>query len=155
MTELKILGGIKCNDIVEAKIWGGALEGNKNATAPMFFEWFRITDGGQRERVAVAEQKSTWVNIKKDHSVVIERMPEFLGDYLDLVKPMTEKIFHRESCPEPYGDINLGNKIKSYGKDIVHKFKIDEGIFPTTLENSNIVGNIYFANYARSMKCIH
>ncbi len=149
MTELKILGGIKCNDIVEAKIWGGALEGDKNATAPMFFEWFRITDGGQRERVAVAEQKSTWVSIRKDHSVVIERMPKFLGDYLDLVKPTTEKVFSRESCPEPYRNITLGNTIKSYSKDIVRKFKINEDIFSTTLENSNVVGNIYFANYAR------
>ena len=149
MTELKILGGIKCNDIVEAKIWGGDLEGDKNATAPMFFEWFRITDGGRRERVAVAEQKSTWVNIGTDHSVVIDKMPKFLDNYMDLIRPKTKEIFHRENCPEPYGNINLGNKIKSYKKGTAHDFKIDERVFSTTLENSNIVGNIYFANYPR------
>jgi len=149
MTELKILGGIKSGDIVEAKIWGGELEGEKKETTPMFYEWFRITYGGRRERVAAARQKSTWVNVKKDHSVHIEEMPRFLGDYLHLVRPMTEEVFPRESCPEPYRNINLGKKFKSYCKGVAHQFKISGGEFSTTLENSNLVGNIYFANYAK------
>ena len=115
----------------------------------MFYEWYRITDGGKRERVAVARQKTTWVQINEARAVRIEKIPTFLEEYLKLMKPMTKEIFPRENCPEPYRNISLGNKIKSYSKGVIHKFKIDEGIFSTTLENSNLVGNIYFANYAK------
>jgi len=76
-------------------------------------------------------------------------MPKFLGNYLVLMGPRKKEIAPREIFPEPYGNINLGNKIKSYKRGIAHEFKMDERFFSTTLENSNIVGNVYFANYPR------
>ena len=146
--KLNVLGEIKPSDTVEAKLWVDNVTGDMREIIDMGFEWRRISLDGKYERAAIAKQRITWLKILGHGVAKVERLPDFLRKFFDDMSPITKKVVSLRKMPEIYIDIDIGSKIFSSKDSIKNKHKLYEEVFPTSMENSNLIGNIYFANYA-------
>jgi acyl-CoA thioesterase FadM len=101
------------------------------------------------ELVALSRLRTTWIQIIGHGLATPHEMPDFLENFIGSMKPHRLKangVLTPKSPPTVH---------KSLGK-IIHLFSegpslgplLSADIFKTSLEDSNLVGNIYFVNYA-------
>ncbi|MFC1462228.1 acyl-CoA thioesterase [Verrucomicrobiota bacterium] len=145
-SETRILDYPQGTDAIESHLWLGNVSGAANSTIDFNFDWYRVLPDEQRERIAFSKQRATWVKII-DHAVAKPHaFPDYLMEAMEkllvsgtppLPSPLPDKLpeidFGAEICCAPPGP--------SAGP-ILH-----EGSFQTALEDSDLVGNINFANY--------
>ncbi len=149
-TNLKILGEATVQDQVEIRVWITRNYGKKNSTMDLIYDCRKVLHGQTYERLALCEQQLTWVKIL-DHGIV---EPDVYPDYYwDCIKNMLPK-YDAPNTPDPIPEplaflMNSEGDYEQYqapAKPIVEPLLFEKSI-ETSLDNSNIVGNIYFANY--------
>ncbi len=147
--KIKILGELWGRDTVEARLWMVKSFGIKDSTFDWMFEWRRVLPNGEYERVATSELRTTWVKITGHGEAKIEGMPNFIQEFMDSMRPQNNTQTILEELPELIKDIYIGPLLLK--KDVLspQRYLINEELFKTSLEESNLVGNIYFANYAK------
>ncbi len=149
---LKVLGEATTNDIIEVRMWSSGNGGPKNSTMDLTYEFRKIAKDENRppERLAWLEQQTTWVKIL-DHGVVeIESYPEYYMNFAKAMLPVYDVPSKSERLPEP-----LSALYEIPEDEIQYSAPPGPGVRPvlfeylaeTSLEDSNLVGNIYFANY--------
>jgi acyl-CoA thioesterase FadM len=74
---------------------------------------------------------------------VIEKPPIFLKNFFNKMKPQLNSGTVSSLSKVKF---NYGKKIKDYTQEPKHIFDQE---YKTTLENSNLIGNIYFSNYPK------
>ncbi len=147
---IRILGETTAQSIIEVRLWSSENGGSANSTMDLVFDFRKMMPDGSYERVAWSEQQVTWVRIL-DHGIV---QPEPYPDYYwDLIKEMIPR-YDAPNDPEPLPESLVG--LKDFEGDeevymapkgpVVRPILCEQNI-ETSLENSNLVGNIYFANY--------
>lgn len=115
------------------------------------YDFRKMMADGSYERLAWCEQQTTWVRIL-DHGIV---RPEPYPDYYwNLMKDMLPR-YDAPNVPDPLPE-PLDNLTQHAGQD-EEQYRspagptvqplLHEQIIETSLDNANVVGNIYFANY--------
>ncbi len=147
-TKLEILGELKANDILETHFWSEKVDSKIKGTYDLCIDWKRITPNKQKERIAFSRQRIIWVKVVSHGVAQVEELPNFIEIFMDTMKPRIQEKKPLEELPFLYKNLKKGEKIISFN-NINEKYLLIEKVISTTLENSNLVGNIYFSNYAK------
>jgi len=143
--ETEIFQEAKAGDVIEGKFWLDKVSGNNNSTLNLCFEWLKILPNGQNQKVASSSMSTTWVEIIGHGVVRVRPFSSFMQEYVQKLIP--EKCGHKLSLP-PKNKINLGRELFHIEPGPTSLAPIlREETFETSMEDGNLVGNIYFANY--------
>ena len=150
---LRVLGEATSYDVVQARAWVGNVVGSSFDT---YIEFCRVLSDNSLERLAIAEVKATWVSLVSYGVPSPMPFPSYLQEYLnrfaakepailDLRQPKTLPL---PPLPSSLAQLNSGSivyesptSLNRYGK------LLRSEVFQTTLEESNLVGNVYYGNY--------
>jgi enediyne polyketide synthase len=146
-SKTNFLGEVKNNDVIEVRFWMGKISGSTQSTFNLYYDWCRILPNGKIERVALSEMQLTWVKVL-DHGVVkAEPFPSYFQKFLQERMPSSDISYHPSVRPEPFKELDLGELLYQSPNNPKEKKLLQEQTFETTLEEANLVGNIYFSNY--------
>ena len=142
--KLDIKGELRGGDIVEGRVWLGN-KINENVY-DLHFEFWKHIDEHNKELIALALQRISWVKVLDHGKAKVNKLPLFLKDIMQKMGPRSGVDSSVELFRELYtkGDFGQGELIKNYERERIF---LTEMKIPTSLEESNLVGNIYFANY--------
>jgi enediyne polyketide synthase len=149
-SRVQILGEAYTGDRIEVRIWASGNGGPMNSTMELTYDFRKMLDNESYERLAWCELQTTWVKIL-DHGIVKpEPYPDYYNRFLKDMLPRNNASNHPEPLPESLAKLkhSEGNEeqfrapIGPVTLPILH-----EQLIETSLDNSNLVGNIYFANY--------
>jgi enediyne polyketide synthase len=149
-TQMKILGEAAAQNQVEIRVWVNGNYGKANSVLDLTFDYRKVLHDRTYERLAWCEQQVTWVKIL-DHGIVeAEAYPDYYWDFVKTMLPKYDAPNAPDPIPEPLAFlINHEGDIEQYrapAKPVIEPL-LFERIIETSLDNSNTVGNIYFANY--------
>jgi len=143
--KLKILGVLKTDDVVETRLWVKQIMGDKNSILDLIFDWYKVLHNGEIERVAYSEQRVSWIQIIGHGLGRVEAFPKSINKFIESMKPKIKSIINEENIAYPI-NFNIGKKIADFS---TYRVLLMDKNFETSLEESNLVGNIYFANYGK------
>jgi acyl-CoA thioesterase FadM/3-hydroxymyristoyl/3-hydroxydecanoyl-(acyl carrier protein) dehydratase len=149
-SHMKILGEATAKDQVEIRLWINGSRGNTNSIMDLTFDFRKVLHEYTYERLAWCEQQVTWVKIL-DHGIVEpEAYPDYYWDFVKTMLPKYDAPNTPDPIPEPLAFLmNPEGDFEQYrapAKPVIEPVLFEKAI-ETSLENSNTVGNIYFANY--------
>jgi len=129
------------NDLIEGRYW---MEYVNRGDAGNIFEWWRIPfPSGEPEMIAWTRMRISAVKAIRHGVISATDWPEFLYQFL---KHMGDDAPKPTKGPEP--ELDLGARLFSKGSGPRPGVLLAEQTFTTSQEDSNVVGNIYFANYS-------
>jgi acyl-CoA thioesterase FadM len=139
--ETKILGLARPNDMIEVRYWA---EKVTRADADAIYEWWRIPfppGSASPEMIAWSKMKTSAVKVVDHGRVLGTEWPDFFFQFLNAMGPRTN-----DPTPEPSALHDMGERLySSQGVSVQHA--VHDSLIETSLEDANVVGNIYFANY--------
>lgn len=149
-SELKVYGELNCFDIVEGRVWVDNKYGPLGSSADLVFDWLKVLDDGSYELIAQSKMATTWVSVISHGVVKVEKNPIYLED---LIVSMMPKAFEKKSMNDDF--FKKSHVFKNVLTNLILKTNEGPGqqpilyqkIFSTSLEESNLVGNIYYSNY--------
>jgi enediyne polyketide synthase len=139
--ETKILGLPQPNDMIEVRYWA---ENVGRSDADAIYEWWRVPfppGSGAPEMIAWSKMKTSAVKVVDHGHVVSAEWPEFFFQFLSTMGPRTNDV-----TPEPAVLHDMGEQLYSSEGTAIQHF-VHQDLIETSLEDANVVGNIYFANY--------
>jgi len=154
-SNVNIYGEADCLDIIEGRTWVSKVYGKKNSTVDMHFDWIKISPDGTMERIASSNMSTTWVAIK-DHGIVeVEPYPDYLKGFLADVTPedtanleINEEYDHQLlKVDQSIIALDKSNPLYIAPSAPIIEPEIRIDTFNTTMDESNLVGNIYYAHY--------
>jgi len=143
--KLQILGNLKTDDLVEVRLWADRILGDKDSVLDLKFDWFKVLPNGKFERVAFSEQRVSWIEITGHGEGRVESFPASIKKFVNSMRPLKSLDAETKRFSYPT-NLLLGDEIESFS---LKKPLLRKEIFSTSLEESNLVGNIYFANYGK------
>ncbi|MCP4133525.1 MAG: SDR family NAD(P)-dependent oxidoreductase [bacterium] len=142
---IHIVGEATSFDLIEGRLYTPRIWGEYDTSVDLAYEFFKIGKDGSRVRIAHAVMGTTWVKIVGHGLVAKEPLPQYLHDlihsYLAEYTMSNPGVFPEIDNLTP-GPVVLKNTSGPKLEPIVA-----EQDFSTSYENSNVVGNIYYANY--------
>ena len=149
-TNAQILGEATAGDQIEARLWFSGNHGTADSTMDLSFDFRKMLKNGDYERLAWCEHQVTWVKIL-DHGIVKpESYPDYYREFMSDLLPRYDAPNVPDPIPEPLSGLVKqirGEKETYISSGPIVRPVLNEQIIDTSLENSNLVGNIYFANY--------
>jgi enediyne polyketide synthase len=149
-THAKILGEATVGDQIEERLWMSGNQGTADSTSDLSFDFRKMLKNGAYERLAWCEHQVTWVRIL-DHGIVKpEPYPDYYREFMRDSLPRYDAPNLPDPLPEPLSDLVKqirGEKEEYVSLSPIVRPVLSEQIIKTSLDNSNLVGNIYFANY--------
>ncbi len=142
---LNVLGLLKADDVLEGRLWLDKITGLNNIYH-LSFDWLRFLGVDSYERVALSNIVVSCVKIVGHGEAVITMPPNFLRIFFDNMKPKSKKKKYFKKYKTLFSNIDFGHKIKDCGDDFTLLF---EQSYQTSLEHSNLIGNVYFSNYSK------
>ena len=148
---LQILGEATAHDLIETRLWASGNGGSANSTMDLTFDFRKILQNGGYERLAKCEQQTTWVRILAQGVVRPEPYPDYYWSFIKKMLPRYDAPNTFDALTEPLAGLfeKTKNEVEQYRtpegprvQPLLFKHTIE-----TSLDNSNLVGNIYFANY--------
>ncbi len=148
--KMQVLGEATTGDRVEIRLWLSGNGGPADSTMDLTYDFRKMLVGGGYERLAWCELQTTWVRILGFGVVKPEPYPDYYSDFAKAMLPRYDAPNKPEPLPEP-----LLHLIKAEGDEVqylapsgpVIQPVLYKQIFETSLDDANVVGNIYFANY--------
>ncbi len=149
---LRVLGEATAYDVIQARAWVGNIVDSSFTT---YIEFCQVLPDESLSRLAIAEVKATWVRLVSYGVPSPMTFPDYLQEYLDRFatkKPATLDLKQPDSLPLPplpasLKEINLGHLLQQASSQERYGQLIYSEVFQTTLEESNLVGNVYYGNY--------
>ena len=149
---LRVLGEATSYDTIQARVWLGAVV---RSTFDAYIEFCKVLPDESLERIALADVKSTWVHLESYGVPAQVPLPpyfqKFLNQFtskepisLDLRKPET---FSLPPLPTPLANIETGAIVYQSPSENRYGNLLYLETYQTTLEESNLVGNVYYGNY--------
>ena len=142
--DVHIFGEVTANDVIQMRFWTDHPHGSE---VEFFCDFWKMHADGRKERVALGEQKATWVRLVGHGQVVPEPLPDYLTAFIESMGPRDSNARTLPALPESLKGLDLGPVLEEVpcgpsGGRLLHTETMQ-----TTLEESNLVGNVYFANY--------
>ena len=143
--ELKVFGDLKAYDKLFVKFWLGS---TYNSVIPLHCDFYRYSNSGTKERLAHVVQETTWVEIIGHGKVKPAEFPPYLDQFLSKAKSKKLENISIEPMIQKYNsNIDLGElQVEVEARPVDSNVLWVEN-FQTTMEESNLVGNVYYANY--------
>ncbi len=148
MTSLDVYNPVQIGDILEGKLWMDGVKGDKKSTMNMYYEWSVIN----RERiykVADCRQDTIWIKIHQDGKTEIDEYPSYVNQFVNLMGPKTTRVKVPNLKDNKPFSFYSGDELSIFRSHLPNKFKVFEKLVTATLENSNLLSNIYFASFAK------
>lgn len=142
--KLQVLGELRGNDLVTGRVWMEESGGRSESIFDICYEWKKRISRNEYERTAFCRQRASWIKITGHGQGSIEELPESIKGFMDSMRPRREEVKPLEKLNEPLRGLKIGKEVKQFQNKHLMDYTFD-----TSLENSNLVGNIYFSNYAR------
>ncbi|MFZ5773166.1 MAG: SDR family NAD(P)-dependent oxidoreductase, partial [Thermodesulfobacteriota bacterium] len=146
--EAGIISHAKSGDIIQGRVWLDRIHGKEQSTLEFCFEWWKILPGGGSDLIATGRTATTWVAIRGHGIVEVQPMPEFARNFFSKLLPPS----HTGDLPRNPGEslkkADFGDKLyQETAGPLKVSSLLREVSIHTSLEDANLVGNIYFANY--------
>ncbi|GCL51473.1 beta ketoacyl-acyl carrier protein synthase [Microcystis aeruginosa NIES-3804] len=150
---LRVVGEATSYDVIQARAWVGNIVGSSFET---YIEFCKVLPDNSLERLAIAEVKATWVRLVSYGVPAPMPFPPYLQDYLARFaadKPASLDLKHPETLPLAPLPASLASLKPGAIIDEIPQQESRYGrllrseVFQTTLEESNLVGNVYYGNY--------
>ncbi len=150
---LRVLGEASAYDVIQGRVWVGNVKGSSFDT---YLEFCKVLPDNSLERLAIAEVKATWVRLVSYGVPSPMPFPPYLEAYLqkfaaktpatlNLRKPETLPL---KPLPTSLFPLNTGEVVYQFPLEMNRYGKLlRQEVFQTTLEESNVVGNVYYGNY--------
>ncbi|MFB2892460.1 SDR family NAD(P)-dependent oxidoreductase [Aerosakkonemataceae cyanobacterium BLCC-F50] len=150
---LRVLGEATSYDTIRARAWVGNVVGSSFDT---YIEFCKVLPDDTLERLAIAQVKATWVHLVSYGVPSPMPFPNYLEEYIERFaakQPATIDLKKLATLPLPPLPASLAQL--DSGR-IVYQTPIDSNrygkllrseVFQTTLEESNLIGNVYYGNY--------
>jgi acyl transferase domain-containing protein/NADP-dependent 3-hydroxy acid dehydrogenase YdfG/acyl-CoA thioesterase FadM/acyl carrier protein len=149
-SRLCIVGEATAQDQIEVRLAIKDNRGPTNSTMDLVFDFLKVLPDDQYERVAWSEVTVTWVRILEHGVVAPESYPEYYDTFMQKMLPRNNNPFTLPPYPESLQTLldvdGTPDIYKAPPGPTVVPLLIDQAI-ETSLDHSNLVGNIYFANY--------
>lgn len=138
--EIRVFNELLGGDVVQARIWASEVV---RSSVTMACEFQRVAAEGRLEPVAFGEQQITWVRFGGHGDASSAEFPAYMQRLIKLAGPRV---------PHQRGELYTRERLIARGATLyrrpgVTKHVIHTDELQTTLEDANLVGNIYFANY--------
>jgi len=130
------------DDVLEIRLWLNRVSGQKKAVFDLKYDWLRVLPNNKLEEIATSDQRISWIKITGHGEGYVESLPESIQEFMDLMRPKEE-----------IQELKIMSHQVDLGKEIIDCSRkrplLSEQTFVTALEESNLVGNIYFSNYGK------
>ncbi|MFH1216417.1 MAG: SDR family NAD(P)-dependent oxidoreductase [Pseudomonadota bacterium] len=146
--EVEIISHAKSGDIIQGRVWLDRISGKEKSTLEFNFEWWKILPGGGNVLIATGKTATSWVAVRGHGIVEIQPMPEFARNFFSKLLPPAQNEDASRNPSDSLKKADFGNTLyqESAGPQTLSSLLGEESI-QTSLEDANLVGNIYFANY--------
>lgn len=149
---LRIMGEATSYDVIQARCWMGNVVGSSFDT---YIEFCKVLPDNSLERLALGEVKATWVRLVSYGVPSPRSFPEYFEEYLnhfsakkpatlDLKNPTTLNL---PPLPAHLSQLEPGRVVYDTPLGPGDGKVLQTETFQTTLEESNLVGNVYYGNY--------
>lgn len=142
--QIKNLGRAGLNDIVKVMFWVTRKIESVNSTVDFHYDWQKMLPDGSYERIALGLLRMTWVQISQDGVAEPKPLPDFLNQFLERLCPSG---YTPQILSEQFQELSLGKIVYQTPSTLINGFEIHQETFATTLEDTDAIGNINFANY--------
>ena len=142
--ETIILGHATSADVVSGSAWMEKLYGRENSTMDICYEWSKRLADGSLQLIAISKMTTTWVAILEHGIVEVRPLPEHFQQGIVDMMPQAGTAPSTWQMPER---VKLGRELCRIAPGPGNKALLREQFFDTALEESNLVGNVYYANY--------
>jgi len=140
--DMQFLGTAGPSDVIEARLWLERVLGSAKSTLDLRCEFYKISQVGKRSRLASGRMRTTWVRVLGHGDVVPAAFPDFVQDMVDAAGASSGEGPLEKVEPPPYGvGLELFRALPGAHVEVARD------TFDTGLEDSNLIGNLYYANY--------
>jgi len=149
-TKTEITRHVRNHEIIHARAWIHKMFGTHDSSLILHFEWSKLSGEGTLIPVAFSSHQVSWVRVIGHGIVEPIAGPKFFMEFLrknDML-PKKDGIEFDDDSPNS-GKISIPQLGKIlYEGDILGEINIlEEAVFDTSMEHSNLAQNIYFSNY--------
>lgn len=151
-SDIQVFGAAACLDDIEGRVYISRRYGTFNSSIDMHFEWLRLGADGEEELIALSNMATTWVEITGHGLVVVKPFPPYLARFVeDYLPPETSDAdlhaySQRKHLLQKYREA-LGEELYQAPAAPKVEPELARQVFYTSNAESNLVGNIYYANY--------
>ncbi len=140
-SETRVFCSMQVGDMMEVRVSSSEISGSQNSTVELVYDWYRIDGEGLEHLAAQSRMQITWVEVIGHGVVKVAPFPDNFLEFFSTVASSRGSEF--QSLPESL----LGDTLFEAPKGINTDIFLTSQVFQTSLEDSNLVGNIYFSNY--------
>lgn len=145
--QLNIYEDFTISNLSDCLFWQSALTGPEKNIMNLHWHWRKIDAKGRSVHVATALMRACWAKVV-GHGIA--RSTPWPDDLNRAISGMCYD-YNPPAPTEPINKIDLGKQLFHLASDPNKRIPLEEHFLRTTLEESNVVGNIYFANYEKWM----
>ncbi|RAL26962.1 type I polyketide synthase [Thermoflavimicrobium daqui] len=143
--QTEITGEAASHDIIEVHLQIEQIQ--KDSYIEIVYYWYKVKDNHTLELIATSRQGLTWVEIIGHGLVKVSPFPAYFKQFLEeklVVMSSREKLLNQNKI---LSTELLGKELFSVKTGPLNRLILQKNTFITSLEESNLVGNIYFSNY--------
>jgi enediyne polyketide synthase len=142
--ETTIVGRAGHSDVVEGRIW---MEHCNETEYTATCEWRRIPfTRGPAERIAMTRMRTSSVEILGHGLARSAPWPDDFYEFLVGMRPIRDVASPLDALPETLANLDLGHPLWTSNDE--EDRLVARQVFATSLQDSNLVGNLYFGNYS-------
>ena len=142
-TEVDVVGEAMMGDVIVARLF---MEELSEATVSLCCDFTKKLPSGRFERLATVRQKTTWVALNGKEDPTKQPFPKFLYDAFKSMEARSDREAKLPELPESLGRVKLEQrKLEAIQRH--EPVVIWNENFHTCLDDSNIVGNVYYSRY--------
>jgi acyl-CoA thioesterase FadM len=140
--EMQFLGQAGPSDVIESRLWLERVLGSTKSTLDLRGEFYKLPAQGPKVRLATCRMRTTWVRVIGHGEVAPAPFPSFLNDLVEAAGATNAEGQLEKVEPPPYG---MGAELLRIPSGA--HVELARETFDTGLEESNLIGNLYYANY--------
>ncbi|MCB0379089.1 MAG: SDR family NAD(P)-dependent oxidoreductase [Bdellovibrionales bacterium] len=140
-SETRIFASMQVGDLLEVRLSSSEISGSQGSTVELIYDWYRVDGMGQERIAAQSRMQITWVEVIGHGKVKVAPFPDSFLEFFSSVAQGAQ------NSPPATREALKGSLIYEAPKGVSTEPYLSSQVFNTTLEDSNLVGNIYFSNY--------
>jgi len=146
---IKIVGTARSFDLIEGHFWVDKWYGSKNSTVDLCFKWHKVLEDGSLEVIAYSFLPTTWVKVISHGVVEVAPFPKYFSDWLSKIvaKESKDSDGFLQRIEKHKTKFDFGNLIHEDKRPSESQNSCFDAKYSTTLSESNLVGNVYYAHY--------